>query len=257
MYCCSQPDVTVNRAQTRVPSLRHGAEGRYCDRMRTLCRALLAVAVAIMVAGCAQPALDAESLSRAVANGRPGPSISDAEKQHGAGVQWDKVDGALGYEILHSVDGGGWGQMIITSRGSDMFGASMTNPEGSAVEFVVRTVFAPRWPWAPLAVSDWSDQLTVRVRGSFWPTTEPSIPAECNAALEAAGRDLAGDAELEYEASLTECMTVDIWVAAAKKNPLAFGLIDASYFDPKEWLDLMCYSYPTTPVCRDYELNGI
>lgn len=219
---------------------------------RTLAIALatLAFVTALAFAGCGanNPTAEAattESVSNATVLDRPGPTIRNFARNGGLFVfEWETVSGAMGYDVQTSGDGGvTWAARADTLNTPGASGFGQLSIDGGSPAARIRTVVSAH------EVSQWSIAEAVSM-------TRTTATDRCLDAFEAAAADQAGTAEAAYEASVMYCGSVSHWVSVGRQYPAAFGLTSVAYFEPKEWLDLICDNYPNTVVCRDYAANG-
>lgn len=192
-----------------------------------------------------------DSIMSATSNGQPGPAGLTATKMgaHGINVSWSRVTDAKGFHVESSTDGGDWISDSSLLAWPNVTGVGWGNMPGSRIQVRVRTVLSYG------TVSEWAGPVEVSFGGGS--SSSGSARDECTAAFKAAEADPSGTAENAYRQSVIVCGTVSHWVAVASDYPGAFGLTSASFFDPKEWLDLICNSYASAGVCVDYRAHGI
>ncbi|MBU4189111.1 MAG: hypothetical protein KKC41_08745 [Actinobacteria bacterium] len=209
--------------------------------------ATLAILIAPAFAGCVAEKATAESISNATVLDRPGPTIRKFARNGGLFVlEWETESGAMGYDVQTSGDGGvTWAAREDTLNTPQASGFGQLSIEGGSPVARIRTVISAH------EVSQWS------TAGAVSGTQTTTTPDKCVDAFEAAAADQSGTAEAAYEASVTYCGSVSRWVSVARQYPAAFALTSVVYFEPKQWLDLICGNYPDTVVCRDYAVNGV
>jgi hypothetical protein len=78
-----------------------------------------------------------------------------------------------------------------------------------------------------------------------------SVPAACGDSMSTAADASETDAEAALVATLSDCRTVDDWVAALKEHPGAGALPTYSTSDAHGVLNLVCLLGPGTVVCAD------
>jgi hypothetical protein len=77
------------------------------------------------------------------------------------------------------------------------------------------------------------------------------VPAACADSMSTAAEATDAQADTALVATLSECRTVDDWVAALKEHPSVGALTSYSTSDAHDVLNLVCLLGPDTIVCGE------